>query len=102
MAKVKFNATVADRARIGEIVDRAERMWKAERLQFDRQSVEMDITACHLNGCPLDLDKLLAAQDGSFGHDVFGIMRFIDRKTGKINPAKFDPRCSRPAQASAA
>ena len=32
-------------------------------------SLQMDITACHLNGCPLDLKKLLQAPDKDLVHD---------------------------------
>lgn len=44
----------------------------------------MDVEAAHSNGCPLNLEELLATDDGTFGHDVFGIRRFIDRETGKV------------------
>ena len=62
----------------------------------DRLSLEMDLGACHMNGCPLDLHKLLHAEHGSFGHDVRGIVRFIDRTTGKLPEGKFLPRCALP------
>ncbi len=63
----------------------ADRLLKAE--------VMMDITATHANGCPLDLDKLLAAPDFDFAHDVFGIRRHLDRTTGELRDF-FLPRCS--------
>lgn len=44
----------------------------------------MDITACHLNGCPLDLPGLADASIGDFNHDVMGIRKFINRETGKL------------------
>lgn len=53
----------------------------------------MDITACHANGNPLRLAELLKADDGNFGHDVFGIRRFIDRTTGRLM-GHFRPRYS--------
>jgi len=55
----------------------------------------MDITACHANGCPLDLKKLRAAPDFDFVHDVVGIMHHIDRRDGKLVNF-FLPRCSKP------
>ena len=61
---------------------------------------DMDVSACHANGNPLDLSALLAAKDGDFGHDVFGIRRFIDRKTGKLGGC-FSPRYSRRASVKA-
>ena len=62
----------------------------------DRLSLEMDLGACHVNGCPLDLHRLLTAEHGNFGHDVRGIVRFLDRTTGKIPENKFWPRCALP------
>lgn len=53
----------------------------------------MDLTACHCNGCELDLDRLLLAPDPDFGHDVCGIRRHIDRRTGKLGGC-FLPRCA--------
>lgn len=51
----------------------------------------MDIRACHANGTPLRLEELLRADDGNFGHDVFGIRRYIDRTTGQLTDC-FLPR----------
>lgn len=51
----------------------------------------MDISACHSNGCPLQLQELLDARDSDFNHDVAGIRRHIDRETGKLD-GQFWPR----------
>ena len=53
--------------------------------------IEMDITACHLNGCKLDLAKLAGFDEFNFAHDVGGIRRHLDRKTGKLRDC-FVPR----------
>ena len=53
----------------------------------------MDISGCHLSN-PLDLDKLLDADDFNFMHDVLGIMKHIDRKTGELRDF-FLPRFSK-------
>lgn len=63
--------------------------------EYKHQDAMMDIEACHSNGCPLKLGELLAADDGNFGHDVFGIRRFIDRQTGQLGGA-FLPRFAMP------
>jgi hypothetical protein len=49
-------------------------------------SCAMDIAAADgVNGnMPLDLVRLYSADDMNFSHDVFGILRHIDRYTGKI------------------
>ncbi|PZP71805.1 MAG: hypothetical protein DI590_05960 [Methylorubrum populi] len=56
--------------------------------------VEMDLTATHLNGCPLRLRELLGAGDTNFWHDINGIERHLDRTTGQLG-GFFSPRCSR-------
>ena len=68
---------------------------RAKSLLPDRNSlaVEMDITACHINGGRLDIKKLLEADDFNFVHDVVGIERHMNRRTGKLD-GSFLPRCS--------
>lgn len=61
--------------------------------EADLLIVNMDIAAAHLNGCPLNLDKLLNSQTGDFLHDVCGIQFHIDRETGKLEEC-FLPRCA--------
>jgi hypothetical protein len=63
---------IADRA----AVKNSERGWK--------QAIIMDLNATHCNGCRLDLDRLLAAEDFDFTHDVYGIRRHLNRNTGKL------------------
>jgi len=76
---------------ISKITSRACKLADGWGLKLDFLSTEMDITACHANGCPLKLKELLAATDGNFGHDVFGIVRHIDRITGQLGEC-FLPR----------
>lgn len=75
-----MTATRADHALIEKIGARATQ-WGACTSKLDTM---MDITATHLNGCPLDLQRLLDADDGSFAHDVFGIARHLDRDTCQL------------------
>ena len=58
---------------------------------FDYTQLEMDLMACHLNGCPLDLLELLKASPLDFAHDIAGISRNIDRDSGKLTNS-FHPR----------
>lgn len=96
MSEVSFEVSKSDRKLIDKIVARAMRIAEDfPGLDVDEQSMNMDITACHANGCPLRLKYLLDARKGDFGHDVFGIRRFINRDTGKLSP-KFCPRCAVP------
>jgi len=73
------------------IARRAVGMAKDVGVQYDQMTAVMDIDACHSNGCPLRLKELLEADDFNFAHDVFGIRRHIDRRTGKLTQC-FLPR----------
>ena len=57
----------------------------------DFQACTMDIIATHISGCPLDLAKLLKADNSNFLHDICGINKHIDRATGKLQDC-FAPR----------
>jgi hypothetical protein len=59
--------------------------------KLETRDVLMDLEACHCNGCALDLKGLLGANDQDFIHDVLGIRRHINRRTGKLEDA-FSPR----------
>jgi len=100
---INFDATADDAALISDIVDRwcglAEKYRAAspasEFPKVDKRSLSMDLTACHLNGTPLKLEELLEADDFNFIHDVGGIRRHMDRRTGKLTDC-FLPRFARP------
>lgn len=80
---VSFKVSTDDAALIDAIVKRA---WthKAVRDYTDRLSLSMDITATHANGNPLRLAELLEADDFNFTHDVYGILRHINRDNGNL------------------
>lgn len=80
----QFNATREESELINKIANRAVKAAADLGVRYDKMTAFMDIEACHCTGCPLDLARLLAADDGNFGHDVFGIRRYIDRTTGKL------------------
>lgn len=88
---VKFDASRDDSRRIMDIARRAVMLAHRARIDYDFQTACMDVTAVHCNGCPLKLDELLAADDFNFSHDVFGILRYIDRATGELGGC-FVPR----------
>ena len=87
MAKIRWNRTHREASLIHEIAERAISL----KLAYDLQDCEMDVTAAHANGCPLDLQALLAAKDFDFGHDIVQINRHLDRSTGKLT-RHFRPR----------
>lgn len=87
---VKFNSTKNERKLMDRIAQRA-----AGELQvLDRVSLLMDLDAVNSNDTRLDFVKLLGADTFNFAHDVCGIMRHIDRTTGKLT-RRFLPRCSK-------
>lgn len=100
MTDVSFDITDSDAELISQIVDRVEDLSLAQGHALDRLSTTMDLTAVHANGCPLDLEKLAKADNFNLLHDVFGIARHLDRKTGKLRDF-FDPRCSLPMSEAA-
>jgi len=88
---ISFKTTKGEHETIMKIVARAEEIAKRAEVPFNRLHVSMDISATHANGCPLKLDKLLDAEGPDFSHDVFGIIRHIDRETGQLGNC-FVPR----------
>lgn len=86
---IKFDASEADSEIIEKIVDRAAELEES----VDKMQLEMSITACHLNGCPLRLQDLLEADNFNFGHDVFGIHNHISRENAQLQNC-FLPRFS--------
>lgn len=57
----------------------------------DYTDAEMDFTACHCNGTPMNLTAFFGADDFNFLHDACGIRDHIDRTTGKLID-HFSPR----------
>ena len=96
MSVVSFECTKDEMLLIQRIVKRfrseseSHRLWPSGLMEL-----EMDITAVHCNGCPLDLSKLLAAPAFDFAHDIRGIQSHINRATGCLEDF-FLPRCARP------
>ncbi len=87
---VEFKTTKAESRLVSKIVKRI----RLTHGSLDPLSMMMDIEAVHSNGCPLDLQGLLDADDFNFDHDIFGIINHIDRSTGKLD-GHFVPRYSR-------
>jgi hypothetical protein len=90
--QVSFEVSRSDHRKLSALADRAVSMAVAYNIEYDKQWALMDLTACHANGMPLDLEKLAGADDFNFAHDVFGIRRHLDRDTGTLQNC-FVPRC---------
>lgn len=98
---ISFTTTREESDLIVAIVDRAEGTSLMLPAFGARMNLVMDLTATHANGCPLDLEGLLAAEPFDFAHDVAGIQRHINRETGQLEDC-FLPRYSRRDAAVAA
>lgn len=94
---IRWNAKKSDVLLVQAIANRAVATAKRLRINYDRTDSEMDLLAVHLNGCRLDLKKLLQTDDFNFNHDVFGIRRHLDRETGQLKDC-FLPRSAAPEQ----
>ena len=90
---VKFETTPEERVLLRAIVNRYSRTVRPLDMEEERDML-MDLTACHANGCPLDLGRLLDAPRYDFVHDIVGIQDCLNRETGQLQDF-FYPRCAR-------
>lgn len=89
---ISWKVTRREARLIAKIAHRAVAMSLANDIDYSFQDAEMDITAAHANGCKLRLEELLNADEANFGHDVYGIRRYIDRQNGIVPGNLFFPR----------
>ena len=92
MSEINWEANIIEQDLIHQIAGRVFELIENSGGNPDLISIEMTITAAHLNGCPLDLNKFLAFDDFNLMHDFTGLENHIDTKTGKVS-ARFLPRC---------
>jgi hypothetical protein len=90
-SQINWTVSASDYALIGEITARAAALARRLHVDYPQSTILMDLTACHANGCALDLERLLATDDSNLAHDVFGIRRHLNRDTGKLE-GHFVPR----------
>jgi hypothetical protein len=76
--------TTADCEILAAIAARAENLSAFYGDKIARSTIFVDLDIYLSRGGRLRLTDLLNADSGNFGHDVFGIHRFLDRKTGKL------------------
>jgi hypothetical protein len=86
---VSFDISAEDSKKLIKIVDRAKS--KLGSIAYSYREMMMDLTACHANGCRLDLDAMITASEFDLMHDVLGIRQHLDRKTGRLLNF-FEPR----------
>ena len=90
---IKWTSSREEMELESKIADKAIAMAQENGIALKKLETVMDIDACHMNGNPLKLAGLLAADPLDFAHDVIGIINHIDRKTGKLKDC-FSPRYS--------
>lgn len=76
--------------KISAIVDRALEVGKLDP-ERHKCNLLMDLQDCHNNGCKLNLDAMINADDTDLIHDVFGINRHLNRDNGQLEDC-FLPR----------
>lgn len=94
MSTINWDISDGDIDLIQKISDRTVKLANTHGMSYSILDAQMDITAVHLNDVELDLNKLLAFDDGNFGHDVFGIKRHVNRNTGILKDC-FLPRSAK-------
>ena len=90
MATISFSVSSEDEGTIRKIHTRAMNICPT----LDRLSLDMDLHAAQANNGPFKIERLLGFDDFNFVHDVAGIIRHINRETGKLGDC-FEPRCGR-------
>lgn len=78
---------------IAKIGARASKLVHSNYKELEVIDIIMDIEKAH-QSCPLKLKELYEADDFSFGHDVFGIIRHLNRETCELEGC-FLPRFSK-------
>jgi hypothetical protein len=73
---IKFAVSRAEEALIESIIDRAVASGNCD----SPMSTRMDLCAVQNSSTPLDLRRMLDADDFNFAHDLFGIARHLDRR----------------------
>lgn len=85
--------TAEERAHVDDIVTRAQSRYRAAGIAAPaRLELIMDLAAVHAR-CPLRLAEMAAADDADLMHDIIGIRRHLDRRTGELR--RFAPRFAR-------
>lgn len=80
-----FTATAEDREIIERIAKKAIAIYRMyDNTDVDEQDIQMDLEACHCNGCPLRLADMVQADDFNLMHDISGINVHLNHDTGKL------------------
>jgi hypothetical protein len=87
--------TREERKTVNQIAARAVALFRKGGVRLRKADVVMDLTAVHAK-MPLRLADMLAADDFNLGHDVAGIWKHLNRRTGELEdffvPRFFDEK----------
>lgn len=81
---LNLQTTREDAEIIRRIARRANAAARRAGVEYSVLTAWMDVSNCHVNACPLELEALATAPLSEFQHDVFGIRRHIDRHNGTM------------------
>lgn len=81
---ISFDVYKEDQVLIDRVVDRFIAQYDPGVMEDYRTDIMMSITACHANGCPLDLEKLSISPCPVLCHDVWGIHQHLNHETGGL------------------
>lgn len=90
---LSFRISRGDARSLEDIADRALSLARRAKIDIRKIDIVMDLTATHANGCRMNFAELAAADQFNLSHDVFGIMRHLNRETGQLEDF-FVPRFS--------
>ena len=88
---INWDLSLEEEVLVGKIAERAIKEVRLSYPKFSKLDLIMDITATHNENGKLRLEDWLNADDSNFYHDIFGIMRHMDRETGQLKNF-FEPR----------
>ena len=80
MKAINWKLSKRDQEIVAQIVKRALPLVERAGFKSTAQDVEMDVIAAH-RIIGLRLLDLATTDDANFGHDVLGIVRYLDRET---------------------
>lgn len=89
-----FKVTSNEETFIKMAVMRFREFWdEYEEGEFNMQHWQMNLTATHANGCPMDFKKLHSCDLNTLAHDFYGIEESLNKQTGALENF-FLPRCA--------
>lgn len=94
MKEVSFSVSLEDQRLITRCVRRACDIGLIFDEDESRISLNMDLCAAKAQGCNIDFQKMLGFDSFNFAHDIVGIRKNLNRRTGELMNC-FLPRAAR-------